>query len=73
VGDVSDDYRADPASVQATSDLVDAVPVLRPILDEHAAYHGEVIRMSCGDRFATRSSSSSSPATMSPVDVSTPR
>jgi hypothetical protein len=24
-------------------DLVDAVPALRPILDEHAAYHGEIL------------------------------
>jgi hypothetical protein len=40
---VGDEYRTDPATVQATSDLADAVPALRPILDEHTAYHGEVL------------------------------
>jgi hypothetical protein len=38
-----DDYEADPMSVQGTFDLADAVPVLRPILDEHIAFHDEVL------------------------------
>jgi hypothetical protein len=29
--------------VQATSDLADAVPALRPILDGHVAFHDEVL------------------------------
>jgi hypothetical protein len=29
--------------VQATVDLAEAVPALRPLLDEHIAYHGELI------------------------------
>jgi hypothetical protein len=40
---VGDEYQTDPATVQATSDLADAVPALRPILNEHTAYHGEVL------------------------------
>jgi hypothetical protein len=40
---VSDDYRADPATVRATSDVVDAVPALRSILEEHVAFHDEVL------------------------------
>lgn len=41
---MSDDgYHADPATVQAMSDLADAVPALRPILDDHASYYDEVL------------------------------
>jgi hypothetical protein len=41
---VSDDgYQTDPATVQAMSDLADAVPALRPILDDHASYYDEVL------------------------------
>lgn len=40
---MGDEYRPDPATVQAMSDLADAVPALRPILDEHASYHDEVL------------------------------
>ena len=38
-----DDYQADPDSVQGTRDLADAVSVLRPILDEHIAFHDDVL------------------------------
>jgi hypothetical protein len=40
---LSDDYRADPETVRATADLVDAVPALRPILEEHVAYLDEIL------------------------------
>jgi hypothetical protein len=41
---VSDDgYQTDPATVQAMSDLAEAVPVLRPVLDDHTDFHDEVL------------------------------
>jgi hypothetical protein len=40
---VTESYQPDPALIEAMSDLAHAVPALRPVLDEHLAYNGEVL------------------------------